>query len=328
MLIAELFQPDLGLFIRCGSNPLALLPNPAASVQPNHLQYLRVAGRVMGMALLHGVPLGFHLGKAFYAGLAGSLHNLSELNFLLQCQQEVDPQLHSTLRGILDAPADSVSSMCLTFRITCDRLGEAVEVALGGKPDKAVTAANRGQYVRLALLYLLSQRTAQEVAAFRTGLEDVLQLSPTRMFSCAALNAYIAGAADTGSAEEWRQHTRCVGWPGWRGAGAVGQDSMAVDGGGEEPQALKWFWVLLAHISEAQRLALLRFWTSLPSLPLGGFSALPRRLAIVRADHATQRFPQAHTCFYQLVLPEYPDILSMAAGLHEAIASAEGFGMA
>lgn len=137
----------------------------------------------MGMALLHGVPLGFHLGKAFYAGLAGSLHNLSELNFLLQCQQEVDPQacghghgcswlarlpggtaaacvhptaaltlalhagccslvqLHSTLRGILDAPADSVSSMCLTFRITCDRLGEAVEVALGGEWARFASSA-------------------------------------------------------------------------------------------------------------------------------------------------------------------------------------------
>jgi hypothetical protein len=36
---------------------------------------------------------------------------------------------------------------------------------------------------------------------------------------------------------------------------------------------------------------------------------------------------QAHTCFYQLLLPEYPDILSLAAGLHEALANPVGFGM-
>lgn len=37
---------------------------------------------------------------------------------------------------------------------------------------------------------------------------------------------------------------------------------------------------------------------------------------------------QAATCFYQLCLPEYRDILSLAAGLREALAHAEGFGLA
>jgi hypothetical protein len=85
LLAAQLFHPQLGLFVRCAGNPLAIMPSPgrntpqtracppsspcpacahwvpelklmcraapaAASVQPNHLQYLQVAGRVMGAA--------------------------------------------------------------------------------------------------------------------------------------------------------------------------------------------------------------------------------------------------------------------------------------
>lgn len=36
--------------------------------------------------------------------------------------------------------------------------------------------------------------------------------------------------------------------------------------------------------------------------------------------------PQAATCFCQLSLPTYGDILSLAAGLQQALAHAEGFG--
>lgn len=57
-------------------------------------------------------------------------------------------------------------------------------------------------------------------------------------------------------------------------------------------QVLRWFWMLVGAMREQQRAALLRFWTSLPSLPCGGFGGLPQPLKLVRAEPASQRLPQ------------------------------------
>ena len=54
---------------------------------------------------------------------------------------------------------------------------------------------------------------------------------------------------------------------------------------------LRWFWLLLREMSPQQRSALLRFWTSLPCLPHGGFAALPMPPKIVRAPRDTHRLP-------------------------------------
>ena len=65
-------------------------------------------------------------------------------------------------------------------------------------------------------------------------------------------------------------------------------------GSSAEPaiQVLHSVWILFEGMNEERRLALLRFWTSLPRLPPGGFAELPQPLVIVRADHSTQRLPQ------------------------------------
>ena len=163
---------------------------------------------------------------------------------------------------------------------------------------------------------------------------------PTSLFSLPALNSLLAGSGASLCAEQWRRHTRCIGWDGWRGL-ASGADGMEDDGSAEQQQEpevggswgvprccaccaccctshtervhvlpgaalanhpldpfpihlqlLCWFWMLVGAMREGQRAALLRFWTSLPSLPSGGFGALPQPLTLVRAEHASQRLPR------------------------------------
>jgi hypothetical protein len=70
------------------------------------------------------------------------------------------------------------------------------------------------------------------------------------------------------------------------------EDGGTAGGAAEEPEVLVWFWALLTSMSQAQQRSLLRFWTALPCLPAGGFAELPRRLAIVRADYTSQKYPQ------------------------------------
>lgn len=60
----------------------------------------------------------------------------------------------------------------------------------------------------------------------------------------------------------------------------------------------------------------------------GGESVIHKARQLRRHSLLLTNAKQAATCFYQLSLPEYGDIFSLAAGLHEALAHAEGFGLA
>ena len=62
----------------------------------------------------------------------------------------------------------------------------------------------------------------------------------------------------------------------------------------------------------------LRFATALDRPPAGGFLALPRRFRLRRDPLPLPRLPSAHTCFAELLLPEYP----AAAALREALCAA------
>ncbi|KAL4443378.1 hypothetical protein ABPG75_011115 [Micractinium tetrahymenae] len=328
LLIPRLFKPELGLFCTCPGDPLALFPSPSASVQEGHLQYLAVAGRVMGLALLHRLPLGFRLASAFYRGLAAGWEGPT-----FDDLEELEPEVWRSCLEILNA--EDAAELALTFTFSCDQLGMSVEVPLSANPNEPVTNSSREAYVAAVARHLLRERVSEELAAVRQGLIDVFTESPARLLSLEELNQLSLGSLAAISAAEWRQHTRCAGWGGWRGCGALpageepgeeDEEEEAVEGA-EEPEVLRWFWMLVGAMNEQQRAALLRFWTSLPCLPFGGSDALPMRPRIVRADRASQPLPMAHTCFLELSLPDYPDVLILAGGLAEAVAAAEGFGM-
>lgn len=182
-------------------------PPVLQSRQEQHLQYLRVAGRVMGerpapaahdemhgllvccaafpsaaaapprpmsagLALLHGVPLGFHLSSALYKGLLGEedavacgrdaapgLEDLKEIDpqvWLWKMEQALPMRLQAAgclglfLPPLKPAPApacrrqmwasfravleaEHVSGMVLTWTLSLDNLGVLQEVPLCGE---------------------------------------------------------------------------------------------------------------------------------------------------------------------------------------------------
>ena len=49
-----MLNPNYCLFKYGGDNNYTLQINPASSVNPEHLQYFRFVGRIVGMAVFHG----------------------------------------------------------------------------------------------------------------------------------------------------------------------------------------------------------------------------------------------------------------------------------
>jgi E3 ubiquitin-protein ligase HUWE1 len=79
---------------------------------------------------------------------------------------------------------------------------------------------------------------------------------------------------------------------------------------GKEPQ-ISWFWQAVDSMDEAQRRALLQFWSGSDGMPAEGFGSLEPAFHLVSVDRMydrndrTARLPAAHTCFRQLDLPRY-----------------------
>lgn len=80
--------------LSCRWLPSPCCPHSLSSPTPGTPRLLSFS---TGLALLHGVPLGFHLASAFYKGLAGqrvAMDDLQEADPQVRLNQEVGRALH------------------------------------------------------------------------------------------------------------------------------------------------------------------------------------------------------------------------------------------
>lgn len=85
------------------------------------------------------------------------------------------------------------------------------------------------------------------------------------------------------------------------------------------------FWNVIESLSDDQKRKFLLFVTGSDRVPVGGMGDM--NFKITRGPNRSDYLPEAHTCFNQLVLPQYPDQSRLKEKLVTAIMNAEGFGM-
>jgi hypothetical protein len=88
---------------------------------------------------------------------------------------------------------------------------------------------------------------------------------------------------------------------------------------------IKWFWEIAHTLDDTQRKQLLAFSTGSERVPIGGLEMI--RFTIVKQGGDSDRLPSSHTCFNQLLLPEYSDRSKLDTLLKKAIQHSKGFGM-
>ncbi|CAG0896508.1 unnamed protein product [Darwinula stevensoni] len=96
LLSRQMLNPAYGLFQYAQDDGCALQINPDSSINPDHLSYFHFVGRVLGLALFHGLHLdGSPFTSAFYRKLLGKPVSLGDI-------ADVDPELHRSLTWILE----------------------------------------------------------------------------------------------------------------------------------------------------------------------------------------------------------------------------------
>jgi hypothetical protein len=232
--------------------------------------------------------------------------------------EQLDPEMvKRKLRPILELPVDASEDEAelwldgLTFTVTTDPdsspcyFGERTSFELlQGGAERAVTLANKAEYVELLSQWYQRVEAEAETVELLAGVWEVLppRLAPrlASVLSTEELSLLISGR-ETFSLADWRRHTRFQGFP----PGAL------------QPE---WLGELLAAGSLSFRRRFLCFVTGATTVPLGGFGVLSPPFAVIAmVDLSQGHLPAARTCLNSLYLPLYSSKGQLEVALAKAL---------
>ena len=104
------------------------------------------------------------------------------------------------------------------------------------------------------------------------------------------------------------------------------EGSRYCNGFTKDCKSMQWFWdIVLNEWDDSKRRKLLTFSTGSDRAPVSGLKNM--KFYIIKDGNETEKLPTSHTCFNQLLIPEYPTKDILRDKLEMAVNNATGFGM-
>ncbi|KAI0134766.1 HECT-domain-containing protein [Xylariales sp. AK1849] len=303
LLSHEMFNPFYCLFEYSAHDNYTLQINPHSGINPEHLNYFKFIGRVVGLAIFHRRFLDAFFIGALYKMVLGKAVQLADM-------EGVDADFHRSLQWMLD---NDISGGILeqTFSTEDERFGVmTVEDLIPGGRDIDVTNENKKEYVDLMVKWRIEKRIAEQFQAFKDGFQELIPHDLINVFDERELELLIGGIAEI-DVDDWKKHTDYRGYT-------------------ESDEVIQFFWQTVRSWDGEQKSRLLQFTTGTSRIPVNGFKDLqgsdgPRRFTIEKAGELGN-LPKAHTCFNRLDLPPYKTLEALQGKLTIAVEETMGFG--
>ncbi|OAA71426.1 ubiquitin ligase (Nedd4/Rsp5p) [Cordyceps fumosorosea ARSEF 2679] len=303
LLSHEMFNPFYCLFEYSAHDNYTLQINPHSGINPEHLNYFKFIGRVVGLAIFHRRFLDAFFIGALYKMVLGKAVALADM-------EGVDADFHRSLQWMLD---NDISGGILeqTFSTEDERFGVlTTEDLIPGGRDIEVTNENKKQYVDLMVKWRIEKRIAEQFQAFKEGFHELIPQDLINVFDERELELLIGGIAEI-DVDDWKKHTDYRGYT-------------------ESDEVIQNFWKTVRSWDGEQKSRLLQFTTGTSRIPVNGFKDLqgsdgPRRFTIEKAGELAN-LPKAHTCFNRIDLPPYKDMETLQQKLTIAVEETMGFG--
>ncbi|KAI9329014.1 hypothetical protein DFJ73DRAFT_902704, partial [Zopfochytrium polystomum] len=291
----------LSLFEYSAHDNYTLQINSQSGINPEHLNYFKFIGRVVGLGIFHQRFLDSFFVTAFYKMILKRKITLKDM-------ESVDAAQHRSLVWMLENPIADV--LDLTFAVDSEVFGKHVEVEL--KPDGKnieVTDENKKEYVDLVVEWRIVKRVEEQFRAFQQGFNEIVPQELINVFDERELELLIGGLADI-DVDDWKKHTDYRGYS-------------------ENDETVQHFWRAVKAWDNEKRANLLQFVTGTSRIPVNGFKDLqgsdgPRRFTIEKTGEVEQ-LPKSHTCFNRLDLPPYRSYDALDRKLTMAIEETIGF---
>jgi E3 ubiquitin-protein ligase NEDD4 len=303
LLSHEMFNPFYCLFEYSAHDNYTLQINPHSGINPEHLNYFKFIGRVVGLAIFHRRFLDAFFIGALYKMILGK-------GVVLADMEGVDADFHRSLQWMLD---NDISGGILeqTFSTEDERFGViTVEDLIPNGRNIDVTNENKKEYVDLMVKWRIEKRIAEQFKAFKEGFHELIPQDLINVFDERELELLIGGIAEI-DVDDWKKHTDYRGYT-------------------ESDEVIQFFWQTVRSWDGEQKSRLLQFTTGTSRIPVNGFKDLqgsdgPRRFTIEKAGDIGN-LPKAHTCFNRLDLPPYKTLEMLQQKLTIAVEETMGFG--
>jgi len=297
-----MFNPFYCLFEYSAHDNYTLQINPHSGINPEHLNYFKFIGRVVGLAIFHRRFLDAFFITSFYKMILKKKVGLQDM-------ESVDADFFRSLTWALEN--DITDVLDLTFSTEDDRFGEVVTVDLieDGR-EKVVTEDNKKEYIDHITEWRISKRIEEQFKAFMEGFNQLIPQDLIAVFDERELELLIGGIAEI-DVDDWKKHTDYRGYT-------------------ESDEVIVWFWKVVRSWDSEKKSRLLQFTTGTSRIPVNGFKDLqgsdgPRRFTIEKAGELSQ-LPKSHTCFNRIDLPPYKNYEALVSKLTLAVEETVGFG--
>ncbi|KAM8735360.1 E3 ubiquitin-protein ligase HACE1 isoform X1 [Acanthopagrus latus] len=284
ILSNEIINPDYALFTQ-SADGTTFQPNSNSSVNPDHLNYFRFAGQILGLALYHRQLVNIYFTRSFYKHILGIPVNYQDVS-------SIDPEYAKNLQWILDNDISDLG-LELTFSVETDVFGAMEEVPLKpGGTSMLVTQDNKAEYVQLVTELRMTRAIQPQINAFLHGFHTFIPASLIQLFDEYELELLLSGMPEI-DVQDWCRNTEYTS--------------------GYDPQepVIQWFWEVVKSLTQEERVLLLQFVTGSSRVPHGGFAYLMggsglQKFTVAAVPYTSNLLPTSSTCINMLKLPEYP----------------------
>ncbi|KAK1338152.1 hypothetical protein QTO34_001264 [Cnephaeus nilssonii] len=234
ILSNEIVNPDYALFTQ-SADGTTFQPNSNSYVNPDHLNYFRFAGQILGLALNHRQLVNIYFTRSFYKHILGIPVNYQDV-------ASIDPEYAKNLQWILDNDISDLG-LELTFSVETDVFGAMEEVPLKpGGGSILVTQNNKEEYVQLVTELRMTRAIQPQINAFLQGFHMFIPPSLIQLFDEFELELLLSGMPEI-DVSDWIKNTEYT-------SGYERQDPV-----------IQWFWEVVEDITPEERVLLLQFVT-------------------------------------------------------------------
>ena len=296
LLIRQIFDPNYGMFSYNKNTRLYWFNH--YSFEPK-IKY-ELIGIIFGLAIYNNTILDVKLPITVYKKLLGIKPTLEDM-------KECDPELYHTLNFLKTTNDSNLKEEIDTnFTVVDDKFGEKIIQPLKPNGENImIDNTNKDEYVELYLNWYFNESIKDYYNSFEKGFYKVFDKNLIKILTPEELELILCG---TQVLDFHELKTACQ-YQEYK----------------EDSETIKYFWEILLDFNEEEKKKFLSFVTGCDRAPIDGLGALP--ITITNGGTDLSHLPTAHTCFNNLILPDYKDKEKMKKALLTSINYSEGFGL-
>ena len=296
LLIRQIFDPNYGMFSYNKKTRLYWF---------NHYTFepiikYELIGIIIGLAIYNNTILDVKLPITVYKKLLGIKPTLEDM-------KECDPELYKNLNYLKTSQDNNLrEDLDTNFTVIDDKFGEKLVIPLKENGENImIDNSNKDEFVDLYVDWYFNKSIYKYFNSFEKGFYRVFNRNLSKILTPDELELIICGTQflDFNELKKACQYEE------------YDQNS----------EIIKYFWEILLAFNEEEKKKFLSFVTGCDRAPIDGLGYLTITISKGGAD--LSQLPCAHTCFNNLILPDYKDKEKMKKAILTAINFSEGFGL-